>query len=112
MVSFVRERKRRLWHETRWDGLPGFGNAVRRLLYQFEGAAQLGDPNEPAYVPPANPRCPVCTQLMADHRVDRGGPGKPTHLRCPKPQPDGQEPAKTADNDTTPEAAPGAAPAA
>src|SRR5690606_29995647 len=67
MVSFVRERKRRLWHETRWDGLPGFGNAVRRLLYQFEGAAQLGDPNEPAYVPPANPRCPVCTQLMADH---------------------------------------------
>ncbi|MHA3722725.1 hypothetical protein ACXR2T_02480 [Leucobacter sp. HY1910] len=81
----MRERKRRLWHETRWDGLPGFGNALRRLLYQFEGAAQLGDPNEPPYVPPANPKCPVCNELMADHRVDRGGPGERTHLRCPKP---------------------------
>lgn len=81
----MRERKRRLWHETRWDGLPGFGNAVRRLLYQFEGAAQLGDPNEPAYVPPANPKCPVCSEPMKDHSVARGGPGKPTHLRCPTP---------------------------
>lgn len=85
MVSFVRERKRRLWHETRWDGMPGFGNALRRLLYQFEGAAQLGDPNEAPYVPPANPVCPVCQAPMARHRMDRGGPGKATYVRCPPP---------------------------
>lgn len=81
----MRERKRKLWHETRWDGLPGFGNAFRRLLYQFEGAAQLGDPNEPAYVPPANPKCPVCNEPMKEHQVTRGGPSTPTLLRCPSP---------------------------
>lgn len=85
-VLFVSDRKRRLWHETRWDGMPGVGNAIRRFLYQFEGAAQLGDPNEPPYVPPVNPSCPVCSVSMSEHRMDRGGPGKPTYLKCPPPQ--------------------------
>ena len=82
-VSFVSKRKRRLWHESPWDGQPGFWAGWRRLLYQFEGPAQLGDPNEPPYVPPANPTCPVCHQPMKKHHIDRGGPGKRTHLRCP-----------------------------
>ena len=80
----MRKRKRRLWHETPWDGQPGFFAAWRRFFYQFEGTSQLGDPNEPPYVPPENPRCPVCSELMRDHRIERGGPGKPTHLRCPQ----------------------------
>ncbi|MBP1324971.1 hypothetical protein JOF28_000203 [Leucobacter exalbidus] len=81
----MRERKRRLWHASPYDGQPGIWAAFRRLLYQFEGAAQLGDPNEPAGVTPANPTCPVCHALMADHQIVRGGPGKPTHLNCPPP---------------------------
>ncbi|WP_233613118.1 hypothetical protein [Leucobacter edaphi] len=88
------KRKRRLWHPTPYDGQPGFFNAWLRFFYQFEGTADLGDPNEPPYVPPADPRCPVCAQPMKDHRIDRGGPGKPTHLSCP--------PAIPADHDAPP----------
>jgi len=80
---FVRERKRRLWHATPWDGQPGFWAAWRRFFYQFEGTAQLGDPNEPAYVMAADPKCPVCGASMKDHHIDRGGPGRPTFLTCP-----------------------------
>ena len=83
---FVRKRKRRLWHESPWDGQPGFWAAWRRFFYQFEGPSQLGDPNEPAYVPPANPKCPICSMPMDEHRIDRGGPGKPTHMKCPAPK--------------------------
>ena len=79
----MRERKRRLWHATPWDGQPGFWAALNRLVYQIEGPAQLGDPDEPPYVPPADPRCPICAAPMGEHRVDRGGPGKPTRLTCP-----------------------------
>ena len=42
--------KRHLWHKTPYDGVPGFYAAFQRFLYQFEGPAQLGDRNEPAYV--------------------------------------------------------------
>jgi len=82
-ISFVRERKRRLWHPTPWDGEPGFWAAWQRLLYQFEGPSQLGDPNEPAYVPPADPACPICNAPMSEHRIERGGPSQPTRLKCP-----------------------------
>lgn len=78
-----RTPKQRLWHESPYDGVPGFYAAMQRFFYQFEGTAQLGDPNEPAYVPPADPKCPVCSVSMREHRIDRGGPGKPTHLKCP-----------------------------
>ncbi|GAA1595973.1 hypothetical protein [Leucobacter chromiireducens] len=83
----MRKQKREkyhLWHKTPYDGVPGFYAAVQRLFYQFEGPAQLGDRGEPAYVQPADPKCPVCGHSMKLHRIDRGGPGKPTHLRCPK----------------------------
>jgi len=79
-----REKKRKLWHESPYDGVPGFFPALLRLLYQFQGASQLGDPNEPAYVAPADPKCPLCTQSMAEHHFDRD-PGKRTLMRCPKP---------------------------
>lgn len=78
--------KRHLWHKTPWDGQPGFWAAVNRFFYQFEGPAQLGDRNEPAYVPPADPKCPICGASMHEHRIDRGGPGKPTHMKCPPAQ--------------------------
>lgn len=80
----VSKRKRRLWHETRWDGQPGFWAAWRRFFYQFQGASQLGRRDEPAYVMPENPRCPICSAPMNEHQVNRGGPGKPTHLICPE----------------------------
>lgn len=65
--------------------MPGAYAAVQRFLYQFEGPAQLGDRDEPRYVPPADPKCPVCGQSLTLHRFDRGGPGKPTHMKCPAP---------------------------
>lgn len=88
MVSFVgkqRERRRRLWHETKWDGEPGLAAALRRLVYQFQGAAQLGRRDEPAYIMPENPKCPVCSAPMKEHQINRGGPGARTHLICPDP---------------------------
>ncbi len=80
------KRKRRLWHPTPYDDRPGFYAAMQRFFYQFEGTADLGDPDEAPYVPPADPKCPICRASMKDHRIDRGGPGKPTHLRCPAPR--------------------------
>ncbi|MGR4010517.1 hypothetical protein [Leucobacter sp. 1207-22] len=82
----MRERKRRLWHESPWDGDPGLGAFLRRLIYQFSGPSQLGKRGEPAYVRPANPACPICKSPMDEHHFDRGGPGKPTHFRCPPPR--------------------------
>ncbi|WP_396656430.1 hypothetical protein [Microbacterium sp.] len=75
-------RKRRLWHATPWDGQRGFWAAWNRLVFQIEGTAQLGDPNEPAYVPPADPRCPLCAAPMDQHRIHRV-PGKSTSMTCP-----------------------------
>ncbi len=80
-----KRKKRQLWHKSPYDGVPGFYAAVQRFLYQIEGPAQLGDRNEPAYVPDPDPKCPVCTQAMKEHRIDRGGPGKPTRMKCPAP---------------------------
>ncbi|PRI11643.1 hypothetical protein [Leucobacter massiliensis] len=77
------KRKRQLWHKSPYDGVPGFYAAVQRFLYQIEGPSQLGERGEPAYVAPADPKCPVCGQSMKDHRIDRGGPGRPTHMVCP-----------------------------
>ena len=82
----MRKRKRRLWHETPWDGVPGFWAAWQRFFYQFEGTSQLGDPNEPPYVPPADPKCPLCSISMQDHRLTRSSnPSEPTRLICPAP---------------------------
>ncbi|MGJ0202818.1 hypothetical protein [Leucobacter sp. gxy201] len=78
-----KREKYHLWHKTPYDGVPGFFPAILRFLYQIEGPAQLGDRNEPPYRPPAKPVCPVCSELMSGHRIDRGGPGKRTHLICP-----------------------------
>ncbi len=80
---------RRLWHQTPYDGVPGVYAAIQRFLYQFEGPAQLGDRNEPPYVPPADPKCPVCSRSLRLHHFDRGGPGKPTRMKCPPPEPRG-----------------------
>lgn len=87
-VLFVgkREKKLRLWHKSPYDGVPGAYAAVQRFLYQIEGPSQLGDRNEPAPVAPVDPRCPVCRLPMKDHRIDRGGPGLPTQLKCPSPK--------------------------
>lgn len=77
--------KRHLWHKTPYDGVPGIYAAVQRFLYQIEGPAQLGDRDEPAYVPPADPKCPVCGASLDQHVFSRGGPGKSTHMKCPAP---------------------------
>lgn len=86
------KRKRyHLWHATAWDGQPGFWAAWNRFFAQFEGPAQLGDANEPAYVPSADPACPICAQPMKDHVIHRE-PGKSTRLTCPPPQAPTQTP--------------------
>lgn len=83
---FVGKRKKRqLWHKSPYDGVPGIGAAIKRFLYQIEGPSQLGSKNEPAYVPPADPKCPICNQSVKDHRFDRSE-GRSTAVRCPKPQ--------------------------
>ena len=63
-------------------GKTGFYNRFNNLVYFFTGPAQvgIGRPEAP-YVPPADPRCPICGHLMADHRIDRGG--ERTQLHCP-----------------------------
>ena len=75
--------RRRLWHATAWDGQPGFWAALNRFVAQFQGPAQLGDPDEAPYVPPADPKCPLCGISMKEHVIERGGPGKSTRLHCP-----------------------------
>lgn len=87
--------KRKLWHETPWDGKPGIWAAWLRLVYQFEGTSQLGKRGEPAYVMPADPKCPICGTSMKDHQILRSTTGKSTRLECP-PQPE-------AEHDSAPE---------
>ena len=59
-MLFVGKRKRRLWHESPWDGQRGFWAAWNRFIFHFQGPGQLGRADEPAYVPAANPGCPLC----------------------------------------------------
>ncbi|GAA1060886.1 hypothetical protein [Agromyces bracchium] len=69
-----------------WKGVPGFWSRVNQFLYPVAGPAQvgIGRPEAP-YVPPADPTCPLCGALMAEHRIDRGDATTPTHLHCPEP---------------------------
>ncbi len=87
-------KKRHLWHATPWDGQPGFWAAWNRFFHQFQGSAQLGRVDEPAYVPPADPVCPMCKQPMKLHVIHRSSDaGKSTRLTCPRPQASAQPPA-------------------
>ena len=65
-------------------GKTGFWNRVNRAFYPIAGPAQvgIGRPEAP-YVPPANPSCPICGRLMAEHQVYRGTANTPTRLHCP-----------------------------
>ncbi|MCD2443171.1 hypothetical protein LQ757_12885 [Agromyces sp. SYSU K20354] len=68
-------------------GRSGFWNRVNRVVYTFTGPAQVGiglGKIEAPYVPPADPACPICNELMADHVVRRGDANTPTHLICPR----------------------------
>ena len=74
-----------------WDGgihnpfadRPGFFNALNRVVYRFAGPAQvgIGRPEAP-YVPPVDPRCPLCGRRMDLHVIDRSG--ERTQVHCPK----------------------------
>lgn len=65
-----------------FDGKPGFINKLNRIVFTFTGPAQvgIGRPEE-AYVPPADPRCPLCGKSMNLHEIDRSG--ERTQLHCP-----------------------------
>jgi len=63
-------------------GKRGFFNRLNGIVYTFTGPAQVGIGRaEEPYVPPADPRCPICDNPMDQHRVDRGGAR--TQLYCP-----------------------------
>ena len=96
-VGEQKKKKRQLWHKTPYDGVPGVYAAIQRFLYQFEGPAQLGARDEAPYVPPAEPKCPICGQSMKDHQIDRGGPGTPTYMRCPSAPQEPSVPQEAAD---------------
>lgn len=70
--------------ENPFKGKPGFWNRVNRVVYTFTGPAQvgIGRPEEP-YVPPADPVCPVCSRLIAEHDIRRGDATTRTQLNCP-----------------------------
>jgi len=64
----------------------GFWNRVSALLYPISGQAQVGigiGKKEAPYVPPANPRCPICLKPMGEHAVSRGDAVTPTYMKCP-----------------------------
>lgn len=86
MAKEKREKKLQLWHPSPWDGKPGFGPAVLRFMYNIIGPAALGARGSEREVPerPADPPCPVCGNPMDQHTITRGGPGKATHMICPK----------------------------
>ncbi|WP_317451118.1 hypothetical protein [Microcella alkalica] len=67
-----------------WNDVPGFWGAFGRVLWRITGPAQvgIGRPEEP-YVPPADPRCPMCGEPMAEHEIERGAGTTPTRLHCP-----------------------------
>ena len=65
-----------------FDGKPGFVNKLNRIVFTFTGPAQVGIGRaEAPYVPPADPRCPLCGAPMAQHEIDRSG--ERTQLHCP-----------------------------
>lgn len=65
-------------------GRPGFWNRVNQLVYPLAGPAQvgIGRPEAP-YVPPADPRCPLCGRSMTEHEFVRGNSSVSTRVRCP-----------------------------
>lgn len=90
MAREKRQKKLHLWHPSPWDGVPGARAAVLRFMFNVIGPAALGprhgnaeeraQPREEVAEPP----CPVCGQAMDAHIIRRGGPGKATHMICPK----------------------------
>lgn len=62
----------------------GFFGAFGRALWTVTGPAAvgIGRPEEP-YVPPADPRCPLCAAPMAQHTIERGTGTTATRLHCP-----------------------------
>ena len=65
-----------------WDGKPGLFNNLNRIVYSYAGPAQVGiGRDEAPYVPPADPRCPLCGRPMNLHEIDRSG--ERTQLHCP-----------------------------
>ncbi|MCS5730762.1 hypothetical protein N1031_13415 [Herbiconiux moechotypicola] len=65
-----------------FDGRPGLVNRINRVVYRYAGPAQVGIGRaEAPYVPPADPRCPLCGESMARHDIDRSG--ERTQLHCP-----------------------------
>lgn len=70
--------------ESPFKGRRGFWNRVSRVVYTFTGPAQVGIGRpEAAYVPPADPACPVCSKPMAQHDIRRGDATTRTQLNCP-----------------------------
>ena len=65
-------------------GQKGFWARVNRIAYTFTGPAAvgIGRPEEP-YVAPADPTCPLCGSLMAEHEIERGSGTTSTRLHCP-----------------------------
>lgn len=71
--------------QTPFDTTPGLWGRINRFMYPIAGPASLGagHPEEP-YQPPADPRCPVCGEPMADHTIIRGTGNRSTSLECPR----------------------------
>lgn len=64
----------------------GFAKRLDKGLFPFMGPAQLGAGHaEEPYRAPADPRCPICGGLMAEHTVSRT-PDQvhATRLICPR----------------------------
>lgn len=71
-----------------FNGTPGFWGAFGRMMWTATGPAAVGiGREEEPYVPPADPRCPLCGEAMAEHTVARGVGTTPSRLRCPATTP-------------------------
>lgn len=61
-----------------------FYERTNAIVRTFTGPAQLGDGRAEPELRPAEYRCPICGQLMSEHRLERSADGKtPTRLHCP-----------------------------
>lgn len=70
-----------------YKGRPGFWNRLSAAIYPITGPAEVGigiGVVEEPYVPPADPKCPICSASMADHDIKRGDASTPTYFTCPK----------------------------